>query len=296
MSPINTHEYDLKGRCVRHPTTRLRKKKFFRGWKILLKHCKDCAVAAFKENQKDLMASDSDCSRTAATESTSSDERSAHDFFMPSCPSPEKSRTKTRSRPEKSQKKPNSRRTVVCGVRYTDPQNQTRRAGSYTGEVKVGTCIPDGLGTLRYKDGSIAEGKWRKGEIVAERELSFKCVKALSSIQEGPISSTNPKPVIKSSQSDNISVYFNKQSGSASDNIQSHRYRQRTRFSATRSVCTYDSEASAVRSSQTSCSTKRSTRSSRSSCSAQSMDPPGWNESAAAMNRRKLSTERRNRN
>ena len=231
MSTINTHEYDKKGRCVRHPTTRLRKKKFFGGWKIIFKHCPDCAIAAFKDkHKKDLTASD--CSRTTATASTSSDERCADIFCVPPCPSPEKSQTDT-----------SSRRTVVCGLRYINPQNQTRRAGSYTGEVKVGTYtyIPDGIGTLRYKDGSLAEGTWRNGEIVVERELSFKCVPTLSNIQEGPISSTNLKPAIKSSQRDNLSAYFNKQSGStASDNIQSHRYQQRTRFSATRSVCMYD--------------------------------------------------------
>ena len=30
----NTAEYDKKGRCVRHPNIRLRKKKIFGGWKI----------------------------------------------------------------------------------------------------------------------------------------------------------------------------------------------------------------------------------------------------------------------
>ena len=31
---LNTAEYDKKGRCVRHPNIRLRKKKIFGGWKI----------------------------------------------------------------------------------------------------------------------------------------------------------------------------------------------------------------------------------------------------------------------
>ena len=34
MAGLNTAEYDKKGRCVRHPNIRLRKKKIFGGWKI----------------------------------------------------------------------------------------------------------------------------------------------------------------------------------------------------------------------------------------------------------------------
>ena len=41
---INTAEFDKKGRCVRHPTVRLRKKQLFRGWKTLLSNCPECCL------------------------------------------------------------------------------------------------------------------------------------------------------------------------------------------------------------------------------------------------------------
>ena len=42
---INKHEYDAKGRCVRHPNVRLRKKKAFgRGWKVLIHRCPECCL------------------------------------------------------------------------------------------------------------------------------------------------------------------------------------------------------------------------------------------------------------
>mmetsp|Transcript_11428 Transcript_11428/g.24737 ORF Transcript_11428/g.24737 Transcript_11428/m.24737 type:complete len:954 (+) Transcript_11428:310-3171(+) len=46
---IDTNEYDRKGRCVRHPHVRLRKKKLFgRGWKVLMSACPDCCVDELK--------------------------------------------------------------------------------------------------------------------------------------------------------------------------------------------------------------------------------------------------------
>ena len=41
----NPNEYDEKGRCVRHPWIRLRKKKLFgKGWKVLLSACPNCCA------------------------------------------------------------------------------------------------------------------------------------------------------------------------------------------------------------------------------------------------------------
>ncbi len=42
---INTAEYHPKtGKCVRHPAIRLRKKKVFGGWKIVIGHCPECCL------------------------------------------------------------------------------------------------------------------------------------------------------------------------------------------------------------------------------------------------------------
>jgi len=45
---------DEKGRCALHPHIRLQKPKLFGGWKIMFKHCPDCAVEHMKRSQKEL--------------------------------------------------------------------------------------------------------------------------------------------------------------------------------------------------------------------------------------------------
>eukprot|EP00804_Cyclotella_cryptica_P009638 CCRYP_011193-RB/>CCRYP_011193-RB protein AED:0.05 eAED:0.05 QI:315/1/1/1/0.5/0.2/5/3172/1307 len=45
---------DEKGRCVFHPHIRLQKPKLFGGWRIIFKHCPDCAVEHMKKTQKEL--------------------------------------------------------------------------------------------------------------------------------------------------------------------------------------------------------------------------------------------------
>jgi hypothetical protein len=42
---------DAKGRCLFHPHIRLQKPKLFGGWKILFKHCPDCAVEHMRATQ-----------------------------------------------------------------------------------------------------------------------------------------------------------------------------------------------------------------------------------------------------
>ena len=41
---INTNEYDVNGRCVRHPQVRLCKKTLFGGWKMLMSVCPNCCL------------------------------------------------------------------------------------------------------------------------------------------------------------------------------------------------------------------------------------------------------------
>ncbi|KAK1734398.1 hypothetical protein QTG54_014905 [Skeletonema marinoi] len=45
---------DAKGRCLFHPHIRLQKPKLFGGWKILFKHCPDCAVEHMRATQDKL--------------------------------------------------------------------------------------------------------------------------------------------------------------------------------------------------------------------------------------------------
>jgi len=52
-------------------------------------------------------------------------------------------------------------RAVECGMRWIDPSGDI---GAYTGEVND-MNVPDGMGSMRYDDGMVAEGMWRDGEL-----------------------------------------------------------------------------------------------------------------------------------
>mmetsp|Transcript_7177 Transcript_7177/g.14501 ORF Transcript_7177/g.14501 Transcript_7177/m.14501 type:complete len:1267 (-) Transcript_7177:3184-6984(-) len=45
-------EYDEKGRCVKHPHIKLRKKKMLGGWKVLLVNCPDCCIEEMLKMRK----------------------------------------------------------------------------------------------------------------------------------------------------------------------------------------------------------------------------------------------------
>lgn len=53
---LNTAEYDSKGRCVRHPAIRLRKKKMFGGWKIIIGHCPECCLEEMRRVRDEIGA------------------------------------------------------------------------------------------------------------------------------------------------------------------------------------------------------------------------------------------------
>ena len=55
---LNTAEYDKKGRCVRHPAIRLRKKKIFGGWKIIIGHCPECCLDEMRRVRDEIGAED----------------------------------------------------------------------------------------------------------------------------------------------------------------------------------------------------------------------------------------------
>lgn len=47
---INTCEYDKRGRCVRHPHVRLRKRRVMGGWKVLMNNCTACCFEEVQVN------------------------------------------------------------------------------------------------------------------------------------------------------------------------------------------------------------------------------------------------------
>ena len=60
---------------------------------------------------------------------------------------------------------PGPNRTMVLSMAFTDPR--TGHRGTYTGQVNSVNHRPDGKGTVYYANGSIAEGTWRDGALVA---------------------------------------------------------------------------------------------------------------------------------
>ncbi|KAL7550621.1 hypothetical protein ACHAWF_013843 [Thalassiosira exigua] len=57
---LNTAEYDAKGRCVRHPAIRLRKKKLLGGWKIVIGHCPECCLDEMRRVRDEIGAEQDD--------------------------------------------------------------------------------------------------------------------------------------------------------------------------------------------------------------------------------------------
>lgn len=56
---LNTAEFDKKGRCIRHPAIRLRKKKMFGGWKIIIGHCPECCLEEMRRVRDEIGAENS---------------------------------------------------------------------------------------------------------------------------------------------------------------------------------------------------------------------------------------------
>lgn len=264
MLPLgfDTHDCDHKGRCVHHPNTKLRKKKFFGGWKIVLRHCPECVIASMKaDSQNSKKKRHVHKTRILKSNGSRGDHGNANESIS----------TGTANTSSASSDDSSKSHHVVCGVEYVDPQ--TRSAGSYTGEVKLGTSIPDGLGTLRCNDGSITEGWWRKGELVKKKK-TLGC-SSISSTQEHDKYITRIKPVSTPSRQNKSSVSCNKQS-----NIMRVDSRQKLRTRHSR-----HSQQSSVQSSPdhyhcaSSCGSVQSNRTSFSTKSGRSvqsmMDPPG---------------------
>ena len=55
---LNTAEHDSKGRCIRHPDIRLRKKKLLGGWKILIGHCPECCLDEMRRVRDEIEGGD----------------------------------------------------------------------------------------------------------------------------------------------------------------------------------------------------------------------------------------------
>ena len=78
-----------------------------------------------------------------------------------------------------------SKKSVVCGMRYLCPDRN--RLGSYTGQLHPETQVPHGVGCLRYRDGSLADGDWSHGRLITTSSNSKQ--------QQEPICELPPMPL-----------------------------------------------------------------------------------------------------
>lgn len=201
--PIKTFEYDQKGRCVRHPHVRLRKKKMIKGWVTLLSNCPECCLDEMKRVKKKYQ--DRVCSPGGGNSVQSNSVSSA-----------KKKKKKKKKKKSSSQLPPitqlnvshNSRGSGVddsstgtastftiasssntsgrwqnyltCNASVASaPTPTTARVtrlpyndqyngnGWYTGQVSM-AGIPNGWGMMNYANGHTFEGEWRNGVSVTK--------------------------------------------------------------------------------------------------------------------------------
>ncbi len=183
---INTNDYNSKGRCVKHPQIRLRKKKLFgRGWKVLMNACPECCVdelrrfkSAEASARRQLQSSRLESQgggggsvRSAPLPLRSNSDKSIGDETA-SLTASTSSRSSDRSTKNSRQESVDMHQIVpvakvkekeVIFVRQMQWVDERGNVGSYTGEVDS-RFAPHGQGSLQYNDGMVIEGKWRHGE------------------------------------------------------------------------------------------------------------------------------------
>ncbi len=177
---INTNDYNSKGRCVKHPQIRLRKKKLFgRGWKVLMNACPECCIdelrrfkSAEASTRRQLRSSSlenqgggSVLSAPLPLRSNSIKSIGNESASLTASTSSSSSKNSRQERVDMHQIVPVAKvkEKEVINVRQMQWIDERGNAGSYTGEVDS-RFAPHGKGSLQYSDGMIIEGKWRHGE------------------------------------------------------------------------------------------------------------------------------------
>lgn len=190
---INTCEFDSKGRCVRHPTVRLRQKKLLQGWKVVLSNCPECCLDEMKRVKADRAVKhksgkskkkgskkkkdksnlpitqvnvggnhsvggedDNNSIGTASTITISSYAHSTGGNDL------EHWQKFAPNRPPQQQGDPNSNdaNARVTRMPFTD---QYGESGWYTGMVDATSGTPHRRGTMNYSNGAVYQGEWING-------------------------------------------------------------------------------------------------------------------------------------
>jgi hypothetical protein len=195
-TPIKTYEYDHKGRCVRHPTYQLRKKKVFKGWVTLMSNCPECCLDEMrrvkKKYEEQQVSSPGGGGSSSVSNSVSSSVKKTKKKKKQSSQHPPITQLRVSSRG--SGVDDNSSETAstftntssftntsgrwqnylssntsvasappttlrVTRLPYNDQYNEK---GWYTGQVSM-AGLPHGWGTMNYANGHTFEGEWRNG-------------------------------------------------------------------------------------------------------------------------------------
>ena len=207
---LKTAEYNSKGLCVRHPTIRLRKKKLFGGWKIIIGHCPECCLDEMRRVRDQIgrqelggKRRDDDEEEDGDGDDMEEEERESRRIKKEKKKKKKSDRHKEREHrskplltpeaggaplpqqhpvhyqqqshyPDQQYRQPPPpqvpQRTMVLSMAFIDPQTGNR--GTYTGQVNSLNYKPDGKGTVYYASGSIAEGTWLNGILVENKNAA----------------------------------------------------------------------------------------------------------------------------
>jgi len=151
----STNNFDAKGRCVKHPHVRLRKKKFLgRGWKVLMSACPDCCVDELRRLHAKKKSINAQKPVKRAMPRSSMKDKESDDTASLSSSSQGSSNGK-----QVAVVKTQEDGTFVKNMAWTDSKG---RRGSYTGEVD-NQFIPNGKGSMQYENSKVKEGEWKDG-------------------------------------------------------------------------------------------------------------------------------------
>ncbi|KAL7508126.1 hypothetical protein ACHAXN_005232 [Cyclotella atomus] len=197
-------EYDDKGRCVKHPHIKLRKKKMLGGWKVMLVNCPDCCIEEMLKMRRNGPG------RAGQVDPKSKKKRSPSEDSHSSGANPPISQLTIRNKDNDDDRSSSSgsaseitygtktdysRSSAMgswqqyggpgansnnpsadnSGTSGSGPHRVTRmpftdaygHKGWYTGEVASGSGLPHGKGTMHYCDGRMRGGLWSNGLVAA---------------------------------------------------------------------------------------------------------------------------------
>jgi hypothetical protein len=206
----HTAQYDAKGKCLHHPTVRLRKKKLFGGWQIILSNCPECCLDEMRRVKEDRSRSGksksgSRCggsesgSRVGKSKSSKSKKNKKREKQRHNSKEPPMSQIHLASNGEDDKSIGTASTITISSYTaslgkgrmnwqdFTSNEEETAgpacvtrmpyidhlgERGWYTGSVDGTTGTPHGFGTMNFSNGATFEGHWRNGRALDESEVN----------------------------------------------------------------------------------------------------------------------------